>query len=317
MPNHKPTHDLAIIGAGPAGLTAALYACREGLDVILLEKEITGGKMITAELIENFPGFPEGISGSELGSNILRQAEKFGLKVSNAEAIDIKFTLDGYKTLVTNNLENITAKAIIISTGSSPAKLSVDNEDHLRGRGVSYCAICDGPLFRNVPVAVVGGGNSALEEALFLTRFASKVYIIHRRKKLKADQILKDRASQNKKIEVVFDSSVTGIIGSNKLEEIEVVNNIDNSKKLLRVNGLFIYIGAIPNTSFLPSFIQINEHGYIKTDRNLQTSVTGVFAVGDVRETPLRQVITAAADGALAATMAYHYIEHLGISKFD
>lgn len=302
-------YDLVIIGGGPAGLTAGLYAARSGLNVVMLEKLVLGGQIVISDWIENYPGFPEGISGSELIDRFGKQAKNFGLNIENDEAVSLDLS-ETVKKIVLNN-KTITTYTIIIATGASPKKLGVPGEDTFYGRGVSSCATCDGPFFKNRIVAAVGGGDTAVQESIFLTKFVKKVYLIHRRDQLRAALILQERAFANEKIEILWDSVLTGINGLTNVENIEVRNVKTGETKQLSVDGCFIWVGEIPNTQFLEGRIKLNDYGFVVTDQNMETSVPGVFAAGDVRNTPLRQVVTAVGDGAIAAFSAQHYIENL------
>ncbi len=303
----KEAVDLAVLGGGPAGLTAVIYARRAGLKTLLIEKMVLGGTASTAFQIDNFPGFPEGISGMELAQRLSSQADKLGNNIiwGNATALKSKnkhfeITIDG---------KTIQAKAVILATGSESKRLDVPGEEKLRGRGISYCATCDGPFYKDKNIAVVGGGNGAIEEALFLTRFAKKISIIHRRDELRADKILADRAKADPKIYFFWHSAVQEIKGENKVESISI-KDVQNDKTLnVSIDGIFVYIGSRPNSSIAKDLIKIDKNGFIVTDNNLQSSVAGIFAAGDVRQKSLRQIVTAAADGAIAAESARKYIE--------
>ncbi len=302
------SYDLIIVGAGPAGLTAGIYAARAKLDVVLYEKMFPGGQVAATDLVENYPGFPKGISGSELMSRIAEQAEKFELNVESKSVERI--CRRGNLCLVkTEDGEEHPSKAVIVATGTEPKSLEVPGEAEFKGRGVSYCATCDGPLYRSKKVAVVGGGDSAVEEALFLTRFAEKVYLIHRRDKLRATRLLQNRAFENKKIEFVWNSVVTEIRGERALESVVTKNVKTEQTSELGVDGLFVYIGILPNSNIFEGNIQRDERGFIITDQNMATSIEGVFAAGDVRSKLLYQIATAVGDGATAAFAAEKFIE--------
>lgn len=300
--------DLIIIGGGPAGLTAGLYGSRAGLSTLMLEKGALGGQILVTELIENYPGFAQGISGFELAGKMEEQARRFGLEIKTAEVSSINFQ-GGKKQIVTAEEEKIEGKTIIIATGASPAELGVPGEKELKGRGVSYCATCDGALFRDKELALVGGGNAAIEEAISLTKFARRVNIIHRRDKLRADKVLQDRVTANPKINFIWDSHLIKILGEKKVEGAVTRNKKTQKETTWPVEGVFLYVGTKPNTDFLPESVKKDEQGYILTSENLQTSVSGVFAAGDVRHKSLKQVVAAAGEGALAATSAQKYIE--------
>ena len=302
-------YELVIIGGGPAGLTAGLYAARGGLNVILIEKIVPGGQIIITDWIENYPGFPEGISGPDLVQKMTEQVKRFDLNIENNEVISVDFTEPVKK--ITLNDKTITSHTVIIATGASPKKLGIPGEDIFFGKGISSCATCDGPFFKDRVVAAVGGGDTAVQESLFLTKFVKKVYLIHRRNELRAAAILQKRAFSNEKIEMVWDSVLTDIGGLTHVENITVQNVKTGDKKQLSVDGCFIWVGTIPNTQFLANSVKLDEYGFIIADLNMETSVPGVFTAGDVRNTPLRQVVTAVGDGAIAAISAENYIENI------
>lgn len=302
-------YDTIIIGGGPAGLSAGLYAARAGLKSLLLEKSYVGGQAITTDRVENYPGFPEPISGLKIIQNMEEQARKFDLaiEVQGVKSVECRQKTDFHIHLA--NGQELATRTIIVASGASPIPLGVTGEEEFTGRGVSYCATCDGPLFRERQIMVVGGGNAALEEAVFLTRFAQKVTIVHRRSTLRADKIIQDRALQNPKIDFLWNSVVQEIKGDSQVREIRVQNLADQSLTDHRIDGLFIYIGSKPNTAWLPSTVKLDAQGFIITDERLFTSLPGIFAAGDCRQKPLRQIVTAASDGALAGMMAYHYLQ--------
>jgi thioredoxin reductase (NADPH) len=307
------TYDILIIGGGPAGLTAGIYSSRARMRTLLLEKMICGGQMLTADLIENFPGFPRGAKGSELADLMLKQAEAFGLEISIRDVSKIILKKNEKDPFVVETTEGDIFKAlsIIIAAGANWNALGVPGEDKLRGRGVSYCATCDGPLFKNKNVVVVGGGDTALGEAIFLTRFAGKVTVVHRRDKLRATRIIQERALSNKKIELCLESVVTEIIGTNKVEGVRVKNVSTNEEKIIKTDGVFVLIGLSPNSNVFKGMLKLDEKGYIESDESMRTSVDGIFVCGDVRKKLLRQVVTAAGEGATAAVSAGHYVERL------
>lgn len=306
----KADFDLVIIGGGPAGLTAGLYAARARLNVILVEKAVPGGQVITTDWIENYPGFPKGLSGADLVQNITQQTKRFDLNIESNEVISIDCS--GNIKEVRLSDRTITAYTIIIATGASPRKLGVPGEDRFYGKGVSFCATCDGPFYKNRVVAAIGGGNTAVQESLFLTKFASKVYLIHRRDELRATKILQERAFANNRIEIIWDSIVTSINGGlTNVENITVKNVKTNDTKELQVDGCFVWTGIHPNTGFLSGCVRLDESGFVIADSNMETSVPGVFVAGDVRNTPLRQIVTAVGDAAIAAFSAEHYIENI------
>jgi thioredoxin reductase (NADPH) len=302
-------YDLVIIGGGPAGLAAGLYAARARLKVILVEKIVVGGQIIISDWIENYPGFPEGLSGSDLAQRFSEQAKKFGLQIENNAVVSVELS-DPVKTIVLSD-RTVTTHTIIVATGASPKKLGVPGEETFYGRGVSSCATCDAPFFKDRIVAAVGGGDTAVKESLFLTKFVEKVYLIHRRDQLRAEMILQEQALANEKIEIIWDSVLTGIGGLTNVENVTVQNVKTKEEKTLSVDGCFIWVGEIPNTKFLADGVKLDEKGFIEANLNMETSVPGVFAAGDVRNTPLRQIATAVGDGAVAAFSAGHYIENL------
>ncbi len=310
-------YDLIIIGGGPAGLTAGIYARRGNLKVLLLEKSAVGGQLLLTDAMENYPGFVETISGFDLVDKIKRQAEKFGVEMVMEEVKEITREKEGriptWKILARNN--SYQATTVAIATGARQRRLNVPGEDKLTGRGVSYCATCDGPFFRGKKVAVVGGGNTAVKEALFLTNFAEKVTLIHRRDKLRAEEILQERAFSNKKIEFIWNAKATEILGKDSVEGLVVENVATHQKDEIPCQGVFVFIGLDPNTEFLKGLVEVDEHGYIITDEAMNTSQKGIFACGDCRRKPLRQVITACGDGATAGASAFHYIEELKGNK--
>jgi len=307
----KNAYDLVIIGAGPAGLTAAVYAARAKLDVLILEKAAPGGQILVADWIENYPGFPEGLSGADLIMNMTDQVKRFGVSIETNEVVSLDFSKP-QKALQLNDRQ-ITAKSVVIASGAAPKKLGVPGEGEYYGRGVSVCATCDAPFFKNSVVAAVGGGNTAVQESLFLTRFADKVYLIHRRDQLRADKLLQERAFQNDKIEMVWDSVLKSVNGSQAgVSGITVENVKTGEKSDLAVDGCFVWVGTNPNTGFLKGHIKLDDQGFVEVDNRMAASVPGVFAAGDVRNTPLRQVSTAVGDGAIAASQAAEYIENHG-----
>ena len=302
------SYDLIIIGGGPAGLTAGLYASRAKLKTLLIEKKAAGGQIATTEHIENYPGFAQG-SGQELVKIMEEQSARFGTEFLAAGATAVDFSAQ--EKIITTGKGEFRAPAVIIATGCSARRLEVPGEKELIGRGVSFCATCDGAFYEDLPVMVVGGGDAAVEEALYLTRFVEKVYLVHRRDALRATKIVQDRAFSNPKIEVVWNSVVEELQGDELLERVVVRNVQDGHKTEIEVNGIFIYIGFLPNTGFLAGQIRLNESGYVVTDDRMETSVPGVFAAGDCREKLLRQVVTATGDGATAAFAVEKYLENL------
>ena len=302
-------YDLVIIGGGPAGLTAGLYAARARLNVILLEKVVLGGQVVATDWVENYPGFPEGISGPDLVQKMTAQVQKFDLKIETNAVVSMDLSEPIKKITLSDRV--ITTHAIIIASGASPKKLGVPGEDTFYGKGVSACATCDGPFFKDSVVAAVGGGDTAVQESLFLTKFAKKVYLIHRRDQLRAEAILQERALANEKIEFLWDSVLTGIKGLTDVEKISVQNLKTGDTKEIAVEGCFIWVGILPNAEFLPEVVELDQYGFIIVDTNMQTSVAGVYAAGDVRSTPLRQIATAVGDAAIAAFSAEHYLQNV------
>ena len=294
-------YDVAVIGAGPAGLTAALYAARARLSTVVVEKMFPGGQAALTDIIENYPGFTEGISGIQLADAMKRQAERFGAEFTNGDVERIEKNDDLFTVFLKG--ESIKAKTVILAAGAQQRELGVKGEKEFTGRGISYCATCDGAFYKDKPIAVVGGGDTAIQEALYLTRFASEIYVIHRRDQLRATKVLQERAFKNEKIKFVWDSVVKEIKGEGTVDEV-VVENVKTGKlDSLRVDGIFIAIGHIPNTDFVKDLVQLNEQGYVITDAYMATNV------GDMRQKDLRQVVTAVSDGAIAAVEAGKYLE--------
>lgn len=305
-------YDVIIIGGGPAGMTAGLYASRACLKSLLLEKMIMGGQMMTTTKIENWPGYPGGIEGPELMMRFQEHCVEFGLETDYGTVE--KITDNGTsKTLLVDGKE-LTCKAVIIATGVVPRKLGLAGEAALVGKGVSYCATCDGAFFRDVPIAVIGGGDTAVEEALFLTRFASKVTLVHRRDQLRATKILQDRVMTNKKIEVAWNSVVASLESDNSGLTGAVLRDTKTTEtRKIELQGMFVAVGVTPTAGFSADLLELNEDGYIKAGEDTLTSVPGIFAAGDCRTTVLRQVSTAVGDGAVAAIVAEKYIDELGL----
>lgn len=287
-------YDIIIIGAGPAGMSAAVYGTRAGKSVMVLEAIYHGGQASTTSEIDNYLGFPNGIPGPELMHRFHEQAARFGTEFVYEEFLELR---EGEPLIVKTTAAEYSAKNVIIATGATPSPLGVDGEDRLRGAGVSYCATCDGAFFRGKTVAVVGGGNTAVEEAIYLAEMCEKVYLIHRRDELRADSIIANAAIAHEKIEILWNTTVKSIEGEDKVEHL-ILN--DDSK--LEVSGIFIAVGTLPNSTKFQGTIEMDAKGFIITDSLMKTNVANVFAIGDVRNTPLRQVITAAADGAIAAS---------------
>ena len=306
-------YDVIIIGAGPSGLTAGLYASRARLKTLLLESFSVQGEAIITDCIENYPGFPDGISGFELMEKFKKQVKKFGIESKNGDVQKIQPCKEdgcnGWQVEIGDKV--YTSLSIIIASGASPKKLGVPGEVKLQGKGISYCATCDGPLYKDKDIVVVGGGNSAVEEALFLTRFGKKVTLIHRRDKLRAAKVLQERIFSNKNMEFVWDSGVIDILGENKVKLVRVRNIKTGEKMDILCDGVFIFIGYLPNTDFIRGLLELDENGYIVTDDNMALSKEGIFACGDCRRKLLRQIVTACGDGATAAFSAQQYVEGL------
>ncbi|SES70029.1 thioredoxin reductase (NADPH) [Salinibacillus kushneri] len=309
MASEDKIYDVIIAGAGPAGLTAAVYTSRADLDTLMLERGIPGGQMANTEDVENYPGFDH-ILGPDLSNKMFEHAKKFGAEYGYG---DIKEIRDGkeYKTVLAGDKE-YKARAVIISTGAEYKKLGVPGEEELGGRGVSYCAVCDGAFFRNRELIVVGGGDSAVEEGVYLTRFADKVTIVHRRDELRAQKILQQRAFDNEKIDFIWDTEVQEINGKEgKVGSVTLYNNKTEETYEKDVDGVFIYIGMLPLNEPFKNLGITNEEGYIETNVNMETKIPGVFAAGDIREKDLRQIVTATGDGSIAAQCAQEYVENL------
>lgn len=289
-------------------MTAAMYASRAKLSTLVLEKMALGGTILVSEKIKNYPGFPQDISGAELGKLFEEQAKSFGAEIRWANIA--RFEDRGDVKVAITGKEEFQARTVIIATGTSHKSLGVPGEEKFIGRGISFCATCDAPFFKNKKVLVVGGGNAAVQEALFLTQFAEKVYIAHRGEQLRAEKDLQDKAANNEKIEFLWNTVVKEIVGEDLLEKAVLLDNKTGEEWMLEVSGLFIYIGVQPNTYFLEdSEVEMDDEGYIITNEKMETSVPGVFAAGDVRQKKVRQVITAAADGAIAANLAKSYLK--------
>jgi thioredoxin reductase (NADPH) len=300
--------NLLIVGSGPAGLTSAIYAARANLKPLLIEGEEAGGQLMTTNDVENYPGFPDGVTGPELMSLMRKQAERFGTRFITRNVTSVDFSKRPFKVVVGKDVYY--SKSIIVSTGASARYLGLPSEMRLRGRGVSACATCDGAFFRNQKVAVVGGGDTAMEEASFLTRFATKVWIIHRRDSFRASKIMVDRVLRNPKIEVVYNSELKEVLGENSVTGIRLFNSLTNETQEMAMDGVFLAIGHRPNTEIFKGQLQMNEMGYLVTkEKSTSTSVDGVFASGDVQDHVYRQAITAAGSGCMAAIDCERWLE--------
>ena len=299
-------YDVIIIGAGPAGLSAAIYSARGGLKTAIFEGAMVGGQINVTDEVENYPGFEEPLSGFELTNKMRMQAERFGTKFIDEEITALG--MEGLCKVIETSEGKYRAKSVIICTGAHPRRLNVPGEERLTGRGVSYCATCDGALYRDKVVAVIGGGDSAIEEGIFLTRFAKKVIVIHRRDELRAQKIIQERAFKNPKMEFVWNTVVQEIHGEAKVNKLELVNRISKEVSMVDVDGAFIYVGILPNNELLESRIELDSAGFVLTDEYMHTNVPGIYAAGDIRHTVLRQVVTATSDGAIAAWSAEKWI---------
>ncbi len=300
-------YDVVIIGGGPAGLTAGLYASRAKMRALLFERKWPGGQLLNTDRIEDYPGF-ESISGPELAERMEKQARKLGLKIEMDEAITIK--PHGKRKLVqTAGEKEYLAKAVIVTAGGEPRKLGVPGEAKFTGRGVSYCAICDGAFFQNQVVAVVGGGDAAVEEGMFLPRYASKVYVIHRRSELRASRDIQEKARQNPKMEFILNALVEEIHGGEQVEYLTLLRN--GERQRLDVSGVFVFVGFVPNTEMFYEPVERDKQGHVVTSAHMETSIPGIFAAGDVRSQLTRQISTAVGDGTTAAVAAQHYVESL------
>ncbi|MBO8166175.1 MAG: thioredoxin-disulfide reductase [Kosmotoga sp.] len=298
----KEYYDVIIVGGGPGGITAGIYAVQAGLKPIIIEKALEGGQVNNTEKVENWPGFPS-IGGIELAEKFAEHAREFDVEFLNAEVIDLEIAGDK-KTVILDNGKKVSSKVVVISTGSNPRKLGVPGEREFAGKGISYCATCDGHFFTDQHIAVIGGGNSALDETLFLTKIAKKITIVQNLPKLTADKLLQQRVEATGKVDYIFNTVVEKIEGTDKVEKLILKNTQTGERSELEVSGAFIFIGLAPNTTFLKDKLKLNEYGYIVTDENMETEIPGVYAVGDVREKEVRQIVTAAADGAIAISHA-------------
>ena len=298
--------DVVIVGGGPGGLTAGLYTARAGLNSLLLDKGIFGGQITYAEHVENFTGFPDGISGMDLGEKMHLQAKKQGLNTLNAEVIGLE--IQGILKIVKTTEGDFTGKTVILAGGALKRKLGAEGEGRLLGRGVSYCAVCDGAFFQGRRLAVIGGGDTAITEALHLTHFASKVTIIHRRDQLRATRVLQEKVKLDPKIDFIWDSAVTAIEGVNNVERIKLQNVKTGQISEKEIEGVFIAVGTLPDTEYLKNIVPLDDDGYIITNEKMETPVPGVLAAGDIRHNSARQAITAAGDGATAAVYAQKYL---------
>lgn len=313
----KNTYDVIILGGGPGGLTAAIYTGRAHLKTLVFAGSPPGGQLVDTTDVENYPGFPKGVLGPELIENMRLQAQKFGAELVNLNALSVSGTLQTGFTVTSSENKDYFAKSVILATGASAKWLGLESEQRLRSKGVSACAVCDGFFFKGKVVAVVGGGDVAMEEAVFLTKYASKVYVLVRGSKedMKACQTLQQRAFENAKIEFVFNTEVQEVLGENNVKGVSVINNLTQSISELELQGLFIAIGHKPNTDFLKGYVELDEFGYIKVSNNTRSSVEGVFVGGDVSDYRYRQAVTAAGLGCMAALDAEKLLASYGMLK--
>lgn len=299
-------YDVLVIGAGPAGMTAAIYAARAGYKTAMAEVGVPGGQAATTEIIENYPGFPNGVAGPDLMYKFFEQTQTFGVEMLYGYVEGIDTVDETKKVKIGDNVYE--SKTVIIASGAKPKTLGVANEDRLRGRGVSYCATCDGFFFKDKEVMVVGGGDTAVEEAMYLTKMCSKVTLIHRREQLRANRTAQNRALANEKLEIIYNTTLEEIIGEDKVTSVRLKNKITGEETIMPIEGIFIFAGYTPNNDFFPSQLAVDERGYVLTDEKMATNLPGIFAVGDVRQKPLRQVTTAVGDGGVVITAVEDYL---------
>jgi thioredoxin reductase (NADPH) len=300
-------YEAVIIGGGPAGLTAGIYLMRAGIRTVLLERQLTGGAALNTEHIENYPGFPEGISGAELMGRMAEQARRLGLEIREFAGVGaVKHENGLFETEAGNG--SYRSVGVIAAMGTEAAKMGIPGEDALLGRGVSYCATCDGMFFRDLEVAVIGGGDSALSEALTLANMAARVYLVHRRDRFRGQQILQERAAKNEKIKFLLNKAPSGINGASQVESVTLSDTLTGESSELKVSGVFLYVGLRPQTAFLGGLVDLDDGGFIMTGESLETRTPGLFAAGDARRKSLRQISTAVGDGALAAVNLEKYV---------
>lgn len=302
-------YDVIVIGGGPGGYAAALYTARAGLVTLVIEKLAPGGQMSTTDIVENYPGFAEGINGFELGMQMQQGAERFGVKTEYAEVTSVE--LEGHPKLVHVGEQTYEAKTVILAMGASPRELGLSNERELRGRGVSYCATCDGMFYRGKTVAIVGGGNTAVADALYLNKICEKVYLIHRRDTLRASKTYMQSLEEAENVEILWNSEVTEIYAEDTVTGVAVKNKVNNETFKLSCDGVFAAIGNMPNTALVKGQVTLDEYGYVVADETTRTNIDGVFAIGDMRSKPLRQIVTAVSDGAVASKYAEEYINEM------
>ena len=300
-------HEAIIIGAGPAGLTAGIYLMRAGVESVLIEKGVMGGTPMNYEHVENYPGFPGGISSPELMQKMAEQAKRFGLPIKEFMEVE-EVNSEGDRFIIKAGADSMESLGVIVCTGTVSVKMGIPGEEEFVGRGISYCATCDGAFFRNLDVAVIGGGDAAIQEGLALTNIVRKVYVIHRRDQLRAQKIIQDRAFKNEKMEFLWNKVPVEIEGKDQVESILIEDTKTHERSRVKVDGVFVYVGARPNTQFLGNLVDRDGAGFIVTDENLATKTAGLYVAGDARKKPLRQITTAVGDGALAAVSLEHYI---------
>lgn len=308
-------HDVIILGAGPAGLTAGIYTARAQLKTLILERLMPGGQAALTEWVENFPGFDQGVSGAELMQKMEAQAKRFGVEILSEPVTGVDFTQ--FPKQVFSNGKSFLSKTVIVATGTDPKRLNVPGENEFKGRGVSYCATCDGPFFKDKDVVVVGGGSSGVQESLYLTRFVRSIHLVEWFDHLTAEKILQARALENPMFTFYLGHEVLSINGTQKVESVTVRDRKTGETKILPAEGVFIWVGLLPNTDFLKGHIELDEYGYVPVDPHMQTSVPGVFAAGDVCAKTVRQITTAVGDGTIAAQSAVHYLELLNNKRQD
>ena len=306
----KQVYDVIVIGGGPGGYTAALYAARANLTTLVLEKFSPGGQMATTDIVENYPGFAEGINGFELGMQMKAGAERFGVKTKLAQVRSVD--LHSNPKIIETGKDRFEAKTVVLAMGAFPRELGLINESSLRGRGVSYCATCDGMFYRDKTVVIVGGGNTAVADAIFLSKICKKVYLVHRRDELRASKTYMEALQKAENIEFVWSSEVTEILAEQFVTGVTVRSKKDGTERSLFCDGIFVAIGNLPNTDLIRGQVELDEAGYVLADETTRTNIDGVFAVGDMRKKPLRQIVTAVADGAVAAKYAEEFIDVQG-----
>ena len=306
MSDSLTTSDVLVIGGGPAGYTCALYAARAGFSVQVLEKLAPGGQMATTDVIDNYPGFPQGVTGFDLAEKMKQSAERFGVQTKLTEVVGV--SLAGDVKEVRTKKETLRARAVVLATGASPRELGLPEENSLRGRGVSYCATCDGMFYRGQTVCVVGGGNTAAADALYLARLCEKVYLIHRRNQLRASKVYRDALEGVENVEILWNSTVSAILHEDTVTGVAVLNKHTGETTSLPCSGVFVAVGTVPESGLFKDQVETDEAGYVLADETTQTSLPGVYAIGDLRKKPLRQVVTAAADGAVAARCIEEYL---------